>query len=209
MFHHAQELCQTVDGALAQVGFQTTGGSYIQRGYEGWLSGRRARAELSVLTASQLIPSGYVLTIEVQSGICARWTAGREVPLLLRLAQSPVGAIEGAPLRAHDPAWARRFVDDPGLQAALSVLLREISYLEHLPTGELRIRFMRATRPFVPALGPLLQAFDVVLRATLTPPAPAPAPAHWTDRRGLLFALLAALVLGVFAGLWLLLIRGL
>lgn len=200
MFSDAQQLCQVIDAQLATVGFRATGGSFIKRLYQGSLAGLPVRGELSVLVPSQHILLGYVLTLEAQTSVPARWVGGREIPLLLGRGLSAVGDLDGAPIRADDAAWAHRFVEDPGARAALGALLAEASFVEHLPSGALRMQFQRASRPVVPPLVAIMVAFDHLLRVVLASPPPRPAAARWTDQRGLLMVVLAIFVLGFLGG---------
>ncbi len=198
MLREPQQICEVIDAQLTAAGFHVSGGTIVQRIYLGSLAGLAVRGELSVMTPSQLILPGYVLTVEAQTGVPTRWVGGKEVPLLLGRGLASVGAIDGAIIRADDPGWARRLTDDPGARAALAALLSEVSFVEHLPSGALRMQLQRPSRPVVPPLAPLVLAFEHLLRVVCSAPPPRPAAARWTDNRTLLMVLVTVVVLGLF-----------
>lgn len=196
MLHATEDLTRQVDEALFAAGLVAQAGSFVQRRYQGMLGPRGVRAELSVLAPSQLIQLGYVLTLEVELGLPARLIVGREVPLLLGRGLPVCGEVLGCPLRCHDVAWGRRLVEVPA-QGALATLLSEVSWLEVLPSGLLRMQLQRPGRPVVPDMRPLLHALAVLVSVMLAPPGPAPAPARLSDHRGWMVGLVALVVLGL------------
>lgn len=197
MFHETERLTQQLDAALWAAGLQVAGGGFVARRYQGVLGGRVLHAELSVMTPSQLVTSGYVLTFEIDLGVPARLIVGGEVPLLLGRGLPVVGEVLGHPLRCHDGVWGRRLLASPAL-GALGVLLAEVSWLELVPSGRMRVQLQRTSRPVVPDFRPLVHALGVVMGVVSAPPGPSRAPSRSSDQRGLMLGLIAVVVLGLF-----------
>ena len=191
------DLTHQIDTGLAAAGFRLVQPGHIRRKYEGALGGVFATADLNIMLVALSTPSGYTLTFEARTPAPARWVAGARIPLLLR---GGLTAVEDPPhgllLRAHDPAWARRFVDHAPSKDALRAVLAEATFVEHRPGGELQVQLQRLASLAVPDLPRLAHAIGAVVATACAPPHPAPAPARWSDNRTLVMAVITIGVLG-------------
>jgi hypothetical protein len=202
VFAHAEAFAASFDAPLHGAGLSLAGGGFVERRYHGVLGGCPAVAKLSVTVANQTTPMGYYLTVEVQTGVRARWIAGTNVPLLLRGGMTPIG--EEAPgqplLRAHDATWGARLLDDPQARGALGLLLRDATFLEHRPDGSFQVQIQRPGGTEVPDLAGFVRAAAQIVGVVRAPPAPSPVAGRWSDNRGLALAVIAVVVVAVFAG---------
>lgn len=194
------EVCSATDAALASGGLRLTGSGYVARSYLGQLGGCPARGQLSVFvnTNQMTLASGYRLSIEIDTGVAARFVAGKNIPLLLggglTEVAAPWPALPGQSFKVHDTAWAQRFTHGSAATSAVTVL-HHAEFLEHRP-GLLQAQ-VAGRHPHESNLPAILSALAVLTQTTVAPPAPTPARARWSDNRGLVVALIAVLVLGV------------
>lgn len=195
-----EHLAHQLDSGLAAAGFRLVAGGTIRRRYDGALGGLPATADVSVMLVGPSTPSGYTLTFEVKTPAPARWVAGQRIPLLLRGGLTAVDEPPHGPLlRAHDPGWARRFVEHGPSRDALRAVLAEANFVEHRPGGELVVQLQRLASLTVPDLPRLARAVGAVVATASAPPLPAPAPARWSDDRTLAMAVVTVGVLGFLA----------
>ena len=201
-FDRAEAFAEAFDAQFHAAGLAVEGGGFVERTYRGALGGLPARAELSVLVPVGDVPAGFYLTVELETGLAARWAAGRSIPVFHRMGMHAVAdAPLGLALYAHDLPWARRFVEHPTARDALSRVLAEASFVKHFPDGRLQMQLQAPGRSDLPQVAAMLGWFAQVVATVMAPPAPAPAKPRWSDSTALVMMLITVVVLGAFAAM--------
>lgn len=206
------EVAAAVDAELARASFVRTSSDadFIMRSYRTTLDGMPLCASLSVFldpgTPHRLTSghaTGFELAVECTNGLATRWIVG-QVPLLIGLGLRSAGQLAASgsanratELRVDDVEWAQARLLCAATRPALEALVGASTFVEQRP-NILAAKVLRFGSTELPAIGPWLDAFAAVARASLLAPAPRVAAPRLTDNRPLMILLVALFVIGAF-----------